>query len=595
MDDGHTNRSVGCGSANSSLPAEEGGITQRQARGISFTPARQATGSAARGVQTGDRLTVAIQHLARGAGRQTTQSKGMTLEIALTITQRGEGRLDQRAQPLGVLVEIRVLAPLRQLVDLPRRVHPRPGGLPQLLFHFLPALPDGGHRDVRLDDRAPEGLIVDQQPRAGIGLAQHMVGHPPMVAVLIDKSLASLIDKDTEDQRSRWKERYRGEELLHVQGSGAHPHTHTDASPLVISGADLLLTRLRGRDEALNHRTVADEAPGAQNHPTAGPDKTGFARLTGYDADDPPLIVDNQRQRAAVITHLHAQFLGAGAQHLHHHLAATPADKLYRVPARRRFGLPYIRPGLLVARPKEGVIGGRFDPFARQVRSLERHALLAQPVEVRGGPLGILGHAVRVSCRPAGDHQIFMQILGGILETVLALHVSSAAAAHVHLSSGEAGTAAAHACHFQHHHPGTRLARLDGRAGAGCTKADHHHVGLQVPCAHCACGTGLRRRIRLVSPHNMLLLCCFHGFHPAAGRRLSATSPSPLKTQLVPPSEYIMVTQRLQAVQPLRRLWPWRRLLTQAGSWISTRPSARLSKPSAMTRSTPSADATPPR
>src|SRR5690606_28844535 len=151
----------------------------------------------------------------------------------------------------------------------------------------------------------------------------------PMVAVLIDKSLASLIDKDTEDQRSRWKERYRGEELVHVQGSGAHPHTHTDASPLVIAGADLQLTRLRGRDEALNHRTVADEAPGALIHPTAGPAKTVFARPTRYAAKAPPLIVDHQRQRAAVITHLHTQHLGACAQHIHHHLAATPADNLY--------------------------------------------------------------------------------------------------------------------------------------------------------------------------------------------------------------------------------------------------------------------------
>src|SRR5690606_38145869 len=81
----------------------------------------------------------------------------------------------------------------------------------------------------------------------------------------------------------------------------------------------------------------------------------------------------------------------------------------------------------------------------------------------------------------------------------------------------------------------------------------------------------------------------------AAGVRLGTASPGPLSTQLVPPSVYIMVTQRLQAVQPERWTCPRCRRSTQPGSWIRVRPRARVSNPSAITRATPSAEVTPPR
>src|SRR6185312_12178464 len=66
-------------------------------------------------------------------------------------------------------------------------------------------------------------------------------------------------------------------------------------------------------------------------------------------------------------------------------------------------------------------------------------------------------------------------------------------------------------------------------------------------------------------------------------------------TQLVPPGVYIMVTQRLQRMQPDFSAEWFCRWSTRAGSKISPRPSATASNPSPIACSTLASDSTPPR
>src|SRR5690606_10762518 len=349
---------------------EEGRVAQRQAGTVTLAPARRAAGGAARGVEAGDRLCVGVQRVATGAGGEATQGEGVPLEVALAVTQGGKGWLGQWAQPFGGLVEVGIPPFSGQTIEFLDRMHQGARRQPKLLLDLLPAFAHRGHRDVRLDDRTTEYLVVHQQPGATVGLAQHVMGHPSVIAVLVDETLTALVDEDALDQRGRRKERQGGEEFLHVQRSGADADAHADAGTVIVTGADLQLAIQRGGCEAFDHGRVADEATGAQHYATARVDKPRRTRLAGDHAHHPPLRYHDQRTCTAVSAHPGTEFDGAAAQELHQHLATAPADKLHGMPAWRRSGLVKIGPGFLVARPQQGVIRGGLVPFTRQIGAL---------------------------------------------------------------------------------------------------------------------------------------------------------------------------------------------------------------------------------
>ncbi|MNF87633.1 hypothetical protein D3C84_701030 [compost metagenome] len=183
-----------------------------------------------------------------------------------------------------------------------------------------------------------------------------MIADAAVIAILIDESLATLIDENPIDQRFGRIKRQAQEGLAHVDRRAPHAHPQEDARAIVARGSDGIVGAQQMRHVAFDHIAIHHEAAGTQDDAVAGPGKTDLASDPNHHAMDMIGLIGNQGEHPAVIANLHAERFDARGQCVHQHAPAAPAGPLRRVSARARLGVLHERPCLFTAGPDQAVV-----------------------------------------------------------------------------------------------------------------------------------------------------------------------------------------------------------------------------------------------